>query len=46
MNVRDLTLNLRPRSDWEAVDLGTALARRYYRDLFRMGFAGLSAAFF
>lgn len=37
MNVRDLTIVLRPRSNWEAVDLGTALAKRYFRDLFRMG---------
>ncbi|WP_411847685.1 hypothetical protein AAFN60_10780 [Roseibacillus persicicus] len=38
MNVRDLTIELRPRSSWEAVDLGTALAKRYYRNLFKMGF--------
>lgn len=38
MNVRDLSIELRPRSDWEAVDLGTALAKRYYRDLLRIGF--------
>ena len=40
MNVRDLNLVLRPRSEWEAVDLGTALAKRYYRDLYRMGIVG------
>lgn len=40
MNVRDLSIELRPRSDWEAVDLGTALAKRYYRDLLRIGFFG------
>lgn len=37
MNVRDLSIALRPRSSWEAVDLGTALAKRYYSDLFGIG---------
>ncbi|MBK1832871.1 DUF4129 domain-containing protein [Roseibacillus ishigakijimensis] len=37
MNVRDLTVSLRPRTAWEAVDLGTELARHSYRDLFRIG---------
>lgn len=45
MNVRDVTIALRPRSDWEAVDLGTALAKRYYRDLFRMGLRGFGPFF-
>ena len=45
MNVRDLTIELRPRSSWEAVDLGTALAKRYYRDLFRMGLIGFGPFF-
>ncbi len=45
MNVRDLTLELRPRSDWEAVDLGTALAKRYFHDLFKMGVCGFGPFF-
>ena len=45
MNVRDLSIVLRPRSGWEAVDLGTGLAKRYYRDLFRMGMVGFGPFF-
>ena len=45
MNVRDLSIVLRPRSSWEAVDLGTGLAKRYYRDLFRMGLVGFGPFF-
>ncbi|MGJ8723155.1 MAG: hypothetical protein ACSHYB_01250 [Roseibacillus sp.] len=45
MNVRDLSIVLRPRSSWEAVDLGTGLAKRYYRDLFRMGLVGFGPVF-
>ena len=41
MNVRDLSIELRPRSDWEAVDLGTALSRRFYPDLLRIGFRSI-----
>ena len=40
MNVRDLSITLRPRSGFEALDLGTALAKRYYGDFFRMGLVG------
>ena len=40
MNVRDLSIVLRPRSNWEAVDLGTGLAKSYYRDLIKIGFLG------
>ncbi len=40
MNVRDVTIVLRLRSGWEAVDLGLVLTRRYFRDLFRIGLLG------
>lgn len=42
MNVRDLAIELRPRSSWEAVDLGNALTRQYYRDLLGIGFRGFT----
>lgn len=42
MNVRDLTIELRPRSGWEAIDLGHALARQHYRNLLRIGFRGFA----
>lgn len=45
MNVRDLTIALRPRNSWEAVDLGAGLARRYYRDLLRIGTLGFGPFF-
>lgn len=45
MNVRDLTIVLRPRKGWEAVDLGTALSKRYFRDLFRIGFMAFMPVF-
>ena len=37
MNVRDLTISLRPRKGWEAVDLGFLLARSHFKDLLLIG---------
>ncbi|MEM9081147.1 MAG: hypothetical protein AAGC74_10700 [Verrucomicrobiota bacterium] len=39
MNVRDLNVVLRPRSGWEAVDLGFALARKHYGSMMKIGWA-------
>lgn len=38
MNVHDLQIALRPRTGWEAVDLGFHLTRSYYQDLLKIGF--------
>ncbi|MGY4514749.1 DUF4129 domain-containing protein [Lysobacter sp. HA18] len=35
MRIDDLTVALRPRSSWEAVELGTALVRRHARAIWR-----------
>ena len=40
MNVRDLTIALRPRTPWEAVDLGFLLARQHFKSLLLIGVVG------
>lgn len=42
MNASHLTLVLRPRNGWEAVDLGFALARRHFAPLFAIALAALA----
>ncbi len=37
MNVRDVTVSLRPRRGWESLDLGMALTREHYKPLFQIG---------
>ena len=44
MRLEDVTAELRPRSDWEAVDLGLALARRDFWRLFGAWWLGMSPA--
>ncbi|MGN6512898.1 MAG: DUF4129 domain-containing protein [Lysobacteraceae bacterium] len=39
MRLEDLTVELRPRSPWEAVELGTALVRRHARTIWAAWFA-------
>ena len=48
MNVRDLTLVLRPRSGWESVDLGCKVAKMHYGRCLQISalFIPLMAAFF
>ncbi len=41
MRLEDVTAELRPRSDWEAVDLGLALARRDFWRLFACWWLGM-----
>ena len=41
MRLEDVTAELRPRSDWEAVDLGLALARRDFWRLFGAWWLGM-----
>lgn len=41
MRLEDVTAELRPRSDWEAVDLGLALARRDFWRLFASWWLGM-----
>ncbi len=42
MNLDAITVRLRPRTDWEAMDLGFALGRRYFRKLWLLWlFTGL-----
>ena len=45
MRLEDLTVALRPRSAWEAVELGTALVRRHARAVWRPWLAGTLPAF-
>ena len=35
MRLDDLSVELRPRTPWEAVELGTALVRRHARAIWR-----------
>ncbi len=42
MRLEDVTAELRPRSDWEAVDLGLALARRDFWRLFGCWWLGMA----
>ena len=44
MRLEDMTAELRPRSDWEAVDLGIALARRDFWRLFGCWWLGMLPA--
>ena len=41
MRLESVTAELRPRSDWEAVDLGLALVRRDFRRLFASWWLGM-----
>ncbi len=41
MRLESVTAELRPRSDWEAVDLGLALVRRDFRRLFACWWLGM-----
>lgn len=45
MRIEDVTVALRPRSSWEAVELGTALVRRHARAIWRPWFAVTLPAF-
>ncbi|AXK73079.1 DUF4129 domain-containing protein [Lysobacter sp. TY2-98] len=45
MRIDDLTVALRPRSSWEAIELGTALVRRHARAIWRPWLACTLPAF-